>query len=108
MAKRDMTVQQFRTYLETLFTKDLTAASKRLERTATLEDLRTTSRLLAIREETPDLQVDGVRGTAWSGFNAVTQWLSHERSNSEENRQRSLLLGDNANLLDRARELALV
>src|SRR4051812_18939460 len=36
----------------------------------------------------------GVRRTWWAGYNAVTEYLSHERGRSQHNRLNSLWFGD--------------
>jgi len=53
--------------------------------------------------------IDGVRGTAWAAFNAITQYVDHESSYKgketgviAEARMDSLLLGANARLKDNA------
>jgi phage/plasmid-like protein (TIGR03299 family) len=43
-----------------------------------------------------------VRGTYWSAYNAVTEWLTHERGRSADSRVNSLWYGDSACLNSRA------
>jgi phage/plasmid-like protein (TIGR03299 family) len=48
-----------------------------------------------------------IRGTFWTAYNAVTEYLSHEAGRSDENRYHSLWYGDdNMNALGLALELA--
>lgn len=37
-----------------------------------------------------------IRGTYWSSYNAVSEWLTHERGRSEDSRLNSLWFGDSA------------
>jgi phage/plasmid-like protein (TIGR03299 family) len=48
-----------------------------------------------------------VRGTLWTSYNAVSEWLTHSRGRSEDNRLNSLWFGDSANLNRHALEVAL-
>jgi phage/plasmid-like protein (TIGR03299 family) len=48
-----------------------------------------------------------VRGTYWAAYNAVTEWLSHERGRSQDSRLGSLWYGDGAALNGRALAVAL-
>lgn len=47
-------------------------------------------------------------GTLYGGYNAVTNWLSHERGRSENARQSALLFGQGSALAQRALEVATV
>lgn len=48
-----------------------------------------------------------VRGTLWTAYNGVSEWLTYRRGNSEANRLNSLWFGDSANLNRNALETAL-
>lgn len=48
-----------------------------------------------------------VRGTLWSAYNGVSEWLGYGRGNSQGNRLNSLWFGDGAGLNRRALEAAL-
>ena len=48
-----------------------------------------------------------VRGTLWSAYNGVNEWLSHSRGNNEQNRLNSLWFGDSASMNKHALESAL-
>jgi phage/plasmid-like protein (TIGR03299 family) len=48
-----------------------------------------------------------VRGTLWTGYNAVTEWLSYERGRSQQSRLDSLWFGDSACLSRHALQVAL-
>jgi phage/plasmid-like protein (TIGR03299 family) len=48
-----------------------------------------------------------VRGTYWTAYNGVSEWLSYSRGRTQENRLNSLWFGDGANLNRQALEVAL-
>lgn len=48
-----------------------------------------------------------VRGTLWTAYNGVSEWLTHERGRSGDNRMNSLWFGDGASLNRHALALAL-
>jgi phage/plasmid-like protein (TIGR03299 family) len=106
LAATNLSTEQFRGYLESLFTDDLKKASDRLERTANLEDVRACRKILNAYDNTPDLQLNGVRGTAWAAVNSVSEFLTHEKSKNTDSRYNSLWFGSDANLLDKAEKLA--
>ena len=107
LAATNLSTEQFRGYLESLFIDDLKKASDRLEKTAELEDIRACRKILSAYDSTPDLQVDGVRGTAWAAVNSVSEYITHEKSSSTDSRYNSIWFGSDASLLDKAEKLAL-
>jgi phage/plasmid-like protein (TIGR03299 family) len=48
-----------------------------------------------------------IRGTYWSAYNGVSEWLTHSRGRSEDSRLNSLWFGDGASLNRHALEVAL-
>jgi hypothetical protein len=48
----------------------------------------------------------GVKGTWWAAYNAVTEYLSHERGRTDESRLNSLWYGDSAQKNWRALSIA--
>jgi phage/plasmid-like protein (TIGR03299 family) len=48
-----------------------------------------------------------VRGTLWTAYNGVSEWLAYQRGRNEQNRLNSLWFGDSANLNRQALEIAL-
>ena len=48
-----------------------------------------------------------IRGTYWSAYNGVSEWLTYGRGRSEDNRLNSLWFGDSANTNRHALEVAL-
>lgn len=107
LAATDISTEQFRSYLEGLFERDLKAASKRLDKTVELEDIRACRKILAAYDSSPDLQVDSVRGTAYAAFNSVTEFITHAKSSNKDSRFNSIWFGSDANFLAEAEERAL-
>jgi DNA-binding transcriptional MerR regulator len=52
-------------------------------------------------------ELASVRGTLWTAYNGVSEWLGYQRGNSQDNRLNSLWFGDGANLNRHALETAL-
>jgi hypothetical protein len=48
-----------------------------------------------------------VRGTYWTAYNGVNEWLAYERGHNQQNRLNSLWFGDSANVNRFALETAL-
>jgi hypothetical protein len=48
-----------------------------------------------------------VRGTYWTAYNGVTEWLTYSRGHSQQNRLNSLWFGDGASLNRQALEVTL-
>jgi len=79
------------------------------------DDQEGSTRLKNIMEEIVGLAEAGrgnelasVRGTFWTAYNGVSEWLTYNRGNSQGNRLNSLWFGDSASLNCRALETALV
>jgi len=79
------------------------------------DDQEASTRLNNIVEEIMGLAEAGrgndllsIRGTFWTAYNGVSEWLTYNRGRSEDNRLNSLWFGDGANLNRRALETALV
>jgi hypothetical protein len=80
-----------------------------------VEDERDTgTRMVNIMEEVMALAEAGrgnnlpsIRGTYWSAYNGVSEWLTYYRGRSEDNRLNSLWFGDSALTNRHALEVAL-
>lgn len=48
----------------------------------------------------------GVRGTMWAAYNAITEYISHERGRNQDNRVDSVWFGDGAKVAQRALDVA--
>lgn len=78
------------------------------------DDQEGSTRLKNIVEEIVSLAEAGrgndlpsIRGTYWSAYNGVSEWLTYNRGRSEDNRLNSLWFGDSANTNRHALEVAL-
>jgi len=78
------------------------------------DDQDTGTRMANIMEEVMALAEAGrgnnlpsIRGTYWSAYNGVSEWLTYSRGRSEDNRLNSLWFGDSANTNRHALEVAL-
>jgi phage/plasmid-like protein (TIGR03299 family) len=109
LANRTMGLNATRSYLERLFEKQLIDTAKRLDilpEDVSLEQNRFTKKCLENYMFSEDLQLDGVEGTAWAAFNAVTEAIK-DRSSNRDNRYNSIWFGPDSKLLDEAKQLAL-
>ena len=68
---------------------------------------RIVGNVLRLAEQGRGTEVPGVRGTMWGAFNAVTEYLTHERGKSDDSRVESQWFGDSAMLTERALMLAI-
>lgn len=71
------------------------------------KDTRTLNQLIELFETGRGNHLEGVRGTMWAAYNAVTEHLQYYSGRSDETRFGSLWLGQNAAKSKRALELAL-
>ncbi len=78
------------------------------------DDQEASSRLKSIMERIRGLAETGrgnnlpsIRGTYWSAYNGVSEWLTYHRGRSEDNRLNSLWFGDSAVTNRHALEVAL-
>jgi phage/plasmid-like protein (TIGR03299 family) len=65
-------------------------------------------KIIRLFEEGAGNNLPGVRGTAWGLYNAATDFLTHERGSSEDNRLNSLWFGDSLRVNARALQTALL
>jgi len=108
MANTPLDFTGFFVYLEDLFAKDLIAANK--IKPTTLRDLRPTEQIIGNYLHTRDLREPGIADTMWSGFNAVTKYLTHQRGSQNtttETRFKSVHFGAERAMLERAYKLSL-
>jgi len=64
-------------------------------------------KIIRLFEEGAGNNIPGVSGTAWGLYNSVTDFLSHERGNSDDNRLNSLWYGDSLKVNQRALQVAM-
>jgi phage/plasmid-like protein (TIGR03299 family) len=109
----EATAEQYRRLARTTINQaDLRRYVKKVFRVE--EDREGSTRLKNIMEEIVGLAEAGrgnalpsVRGTLWTAYNGVSEWLGYQRGNTPDNRLNSLWFGDGANLNRRALETAL-
>lgn len=78
----ELTVDKFRKTMEDVLPKQKRQLEKNLDT------------LTVIFEESPTINDAGAGGTAWGGYNAVTEWLTHHKeSRSEEARMTNSMWG---------------
>jgi phage/plasmid-like protein (TIGR03299 family) len=63
--------------------------------------------VMALAEAGRGNNLPSIRGTYWSAYNGVSEWLTYSRGRSEDNRLNSLWFGDSANTNRHALEVAL-
>ncbi len=87
---------------------------KYVKRVLKVEEENASTRLKNIAEAIARLaeagrgnELPSIRGTYWAAYNGVSEWLTHERGRSGDNRLNSLWFGDGANLNRHALEVAL-
>jgi len=108
MAKRELKIDEFRSYLERVFENDIPKNTK------TIDDYKPAAQCMTNYLHTPDLQLPGIERTQWAAFNAITQFTSHQILSSDANQKKqdsaknALLFGKTGKLLKRAYDLALV
>ena len=67
---------------------------------------RLVTRISELAESGRGADVPGVRGTYWGAYNAVTEYLTHERGQSQDTRVDSAWFGQSSQLASRALEVA--
>jgi phage/plasmid-like protein (TIGR03299 family) len=103
MAKRTLRSDDLDQYLESVYPRSKEQREKRLQ----LAGPKAVHRLM---HECPDLQLNGIRGSLWAAYNAITRAVDHEGSTrgGPEARLERIWFGDGAELkrraLDSARE----
>ncbi len=84
----------------------LDAAGEGFEAKMLGEKKRIESQVMRLHEEGAGTDVPGVKGTLWGAYNAVTEFITHERGRSEESRLDSQWFGAGAKLGRRALDVA--
>ena len=120
MAKSPCSMQQFRNYASKVFSCQLKGkindvrGDKRTARTRELEDLPFWPNLLkGFEGQAIGSDIKGINGTAWSAYQCITEYLSHDSGKCkdpiEASRKRfeSLYWGQSSEIISRAHTLAL-
>ena len=109
MSVKAVSTETFRDLLENVFKKELTDSAKSLDipkDEMTLEDCRITKNCLRNFNSSPDLQMEGVAGTGWAAFNAITEAIK-DKSSRRDSRYESIWFGDDSKKLAQARQATL-
>jgi phage/plasmid-like protein (TIGR03299 family) len=103
LAKKGVRKEDLETYVRKVFFPKVVTTPKSED-----EDpcKRIMGKIIPLFENGRGNEIPGVRGTLWSAFNAVTDFLSHERGRNADNRLNSLWFGDSAEINTRALQLA--
>jgi phage/plasmid-like protein (TIGR03299 family) len=103
------TAEQYRALLRRgVSTADLAAYVRVVFRSSEGKTPKAFERLVELFETGRGNDLPAVRGTYWAAYNAVTEFLSHERGRTADNRLDSLWFGEAGNLNRRAFEAALL
>lgn len=97
------TTADFRQYLERVFHTNLWDANTR--RMRPVESLRALPYLAEAFED--GIGAETARGTLWGAYNAITQWTTHERGKTHEDRAESNWFGAGATIITAAHRAAL-
>ena len=100
LAGKEMLSLEIDTFLNDLFKID--AEIKTSTKTKNIRD-----EVMALVEVGKGSNIQGVRGTAWGVYNAVTEYIDHNRSTKNDQRDYASMLGSGATLRERAFDLLL-
>ncbi|GAB4378486.1 MAG: DUF932 domain-containing protein [Elainellaceae cyanobacterium] len=109
MAKTPMTTALFRTYLERVFEKDLRKSKKSREGVpVSASDLMWYPDLENNFDAGIGINIPGVSGTVWAGYQAVSEFFTHQRGRSQSSRLDNQWFGAGQKTLTEAHDQALV
>lgn len=99
LVRKSINKNDLRKYVRLVLKVDGKKLSTRMKNT--IEDI------ICLCESGRGNDLASVRGTLWTAYNGVNDWLTHKRGNSQANRLNSLWFGDSANINRHALETAL-
>jgi phage/plasmid-like protein (TIGR03299 family) len=99
LARKSINHDDLRKYVKRVLKADEDNASTRLKNIAEV--------IARLAETGRGNELPSIRGTYWSAYNGVSEWLTHERGRSGDNRLNSLWFGDGAVTNRHALEVAL-
>ena len=109
MASAKMSDDLFKAYLNKVFAAELAANATGTDETRTIESMRCYDQLTANFQAGIGSDIAGVRGTVWQGYQAVTEYLTHQKASNTtdetetaRNRLNSLWFGTSAKTTERA------
>lgn len=111
MAKTPMTTELFRQYLTQVFAQDLNVGTEQEKK---IQDWRNYETLERNFHAGVGMDIAGVQGTVWAGYQAVTEFVTHQRGRTTEldlddarNRLNQLWFGQGADIVARSHKEAL-
>lgn len=102
LAQRHINATDLRKYVRKVFEVDEQDPKDDSTRIKNIMDDVVSRSILGVGNDMPS-----VRGSLWTAYNGVTEWLSHARGNNQDTRLNSLWFGSGADLSKRALEVAL-
>lgn len=112
-AEFESTAQQYRRLArKSINQADLRKYVKRVlkiedDQDASTRSLNIIEEIVRLAETGRGNELPSIRGTLWTAYNGVNEWLGYSRGNSSDNRLNSLWFGDSANTNRHALEVAL-
>jgi phage/plasmid-like protein (TIGR03299 family) len=106
LARKGVSVADLKNYVRKVFEPKVTLIGAETEEAENKSE-RLLAKITPLFEHGRGNDLPGVAGTAWGALNAVSEFLTHERGNSDDNRLNSLWFGDSAEINSRALKLAL-
>jgi phage/plasmid-like protein (TIGR03299 family) len=107
MAGQSMTTELFKAYLTNVFAEELTNEQGQRP----IEKYTHYDQLMKNFEAGVGMDIPGVRGTTWAGFQAITEFVSHQRGGTEiedaRDRLNQMWFGSGAKLIEKAQNEAL-
>ena len=107
LSRHGVSRQDIEKYVQRVFRPKVIEGGAVVESESDETTERLTGKIIRLFEEGAGNTMPGVSGTAWGMFNAVTDYLSHERGHNADNRVNSLWYGDSARVNSRALQTAL-
>ena len=100
MASYKFTLGRFKKYVQKVFVADELLVQEPERLPQCYEDLE------RLWRDGAGTQIDGVKDTLWGAYNAITEWTTHVRGNTDETRLRSQWFGQSANDNEKALNVA--
>lgn len=111
MARKGVDIEDVKKYVRKVFEPEVSMAKTlgdaESKAKAQKQGDRLVARIIPLFEKGRGNDMDGVRGTMWAAYNAVTEYLSHERGRTDDRRVDSLWFGDSSRVGEKAFKLAM-
>ena len=100
LARRNITADDLDEYVRAVF--DLPSAEDQKQKVN-----RTLDNVVNLFEQGRGAQLKGVRGTVWGAYNAVSEYVTHERGRDQNVRVDSTWFGDGQRTIEKALDIGL-